>query len=82
MSATSCISAHFLRRWRSVTSEPPWRCAAGLGVSPSLLLHPLDFLGKDDNVGLKFFPAMNLASDYKLRLVGELLGSIARLFKS
>ena len=45
----------------------------GLGVSPSLLLHPLDFLGKDDNVGLNFFPAMNLASDYKLRLVGEVL---------
>jgi len=28
------------------------------GVEPSLLLHPLDFLGGDDVPGLSFFPAM------------------------
>jgi hypothetical protein len=43
------------------------------GVSPSLLLHPLDFLGHDDNVGLGFFPAMKLRTHYKLRFVGEAL---------
>jgi hypothetical protein len=43
------------------------------GVSPSILLHPLDFLGADDKVGLDFFPAMNLRSEQKLRLVGEVL---------
>jgi hypothetical protein len=43
-------------------------------VSPSILLHPLDFLGKDDNVGLGFFPAMKLRGDQKLRLVSEVLG--------
>jgi peptidoglycan-N-acetylglucosamine deacetylase len=43
------------------------------GISPSMLLHPLDFLGTDDQVGLDFFPAMNLRSDQKLRLVDEVL---------
>jgi hypothetical protein len=38
-----------------------------------MLLHPLDFLGKDDEVGLSFFPAMGLHRDHKLRLVGQIL---------
>jgi hypothetical protein len=51
------------------------------GVSPSLLLHPLDFLGRDDNVGLEFFPAMKLARDYKLWLVGELIDIYRQTFR-
>jgi peptidoglycan-N-acetylglucosamine deacetylase len=43
------------------------------GVSPSLLLHPLDFLGEDDQIGLEFFPAMRLRRDAKLQLVAEVL---------
>jgi hypothetical protein len=43
------------------------------GLSPSLLLHPLDFLGVDDNVGLQFFPAMQLRSDQKIKVVSEAL---------
>jgi len=43
------------------------------GVSPSLLLHPLDFLGEDDNVGLEFFPAMRLPSARKMDLVSKVL---------
>jgi len=42
-------------------------------TSPSLLLHPLDFLGQDDNIGLDFFPAMKLHSEQKLRFVGKVL---------
>jgi peptidoglycan-N-acetylglucosamine deacetylase len=45
-----------------------------MGIAPSLLLHPLDFLGRDDNVGLDFFPGMRLHSDQKLSLVSEALG--------
>ncbi len=52
-----------------------------VGISPSLLLHPLDFLGKDDNVGLDFFPAMNLSGDYKLSLVSELLKVYGEAFR-
>jgi hypothetical protein len=37
------------------------------GVQPSLLLHPLDFLGADDGLEpLRFFPGMNIASTTKL----------------
>jgi len=43
------------------------------GVSPSLLLHPLDFLGCDDKVGLDFFPGMKLAAGRKVDLVGRVL---------
>jgi len=40
---------------------------------PSLLLHPLDFLGCDDVKELSFFPAMDLTSDEKIKLVGDVL---------
>lgn len=44
------------------------------GVEPSLLLHPLDFLGKNDGLSeLAFFPGMNRSSDWKLQLVQEVL---------
>jgi len=42
------------------------------GVSPSLLLHPLDFLGCDDRVGLDFFPGMSLAAGRKFDVVGRI----------
>ena len=51
------------------------------GVSPSLLLHPLDFLGKEDKVGLDFFPAMKLRNDQKLHIVGEVLRVYCHEFK-
>jgi hypothetical protein len=43
------------------------------GTHPSLLLHPLDFLGRDDLKELGFFPGMNLSKDEKLKLVSEVL---------
>jgi hypothetical protein len=47
------------------------------GVQPSLLLHPLDFLGRDDVQDLSFFPGMGLPSQRKLQIVSELLGSLS-----
>lgn len=44
-----------------------------MSVEPSILLHPLDFLGADDERDLAFFPGMNLPSERKLKLVGEVL---------
>lgn len=41
------------------------------GVEPSLLLHPLDFLGRDDLPSLSFFPGMSLNADVKLQLLAE-----------
>jgi hypothetical protein len=43
------------------------------GTAPSLLLHPLDFLGSDDVQELRFFPGMNIESERKLEIVSRLL---------
>jgi hypothetical protein len=50
------------------------------GTHPSLLLHPLDFLGRDDIKELTFFPAMNLTKYKKLKMVNELLYEFVRHF--
>jgi peptidoglycan/xylan/chitin deacetylase (PgdA/CDA1 family) len=50
------------------------------GVEPSLLLHPLDFLGADDEVGLRFFPGMDMLRDAKLAIVGAALDALAERF--
>jgi peptidoglycan-N-acetylglucosamine deacetylase len=54
-----------------------FRTALGLcrltGTAPSLLLHPLDFLGHDDAPELAFFPAMKGQSGTKVKLVEQVL---------
>lgn len=42
-------------------------------VEPSLLLHPLDFLGADDDSDLGFFPAMGMKSEAKVAFAMEML---------
>ncbi len=42
-------------------------------VQPSLLLHPLDFMGGEDVSELAFFPAMNQPSYKKVAMVGKVL---------
>ena len=55
-----------------------WRMALTLcrlsGVAPSLLLHPLDFLGCEDDRDLDFFPAMRVPSARKIELLDKVLG--------
>ena len=51
------------------------------GVSPSLLLHPLDFLGGDDEPDLGFFPAMQMKGADKVRLVTDALSLYSRQFR-
>jgi len=38
-------------------------------TEPSLLLHPLDFMGKEDDSDLAFFPAMNMTTVKKIELM-------------
>lgn len=59
------------------------RLCEATGTQPSLLLHPLDFLGCDDDCAdeLSFFPAMNLPRGRKLELVGEALGLLSSRFE-
>lgn len=47
-------------------------------VEPSVLLHPLDFLGSDDLDVLAKFPGMLLPSDRKLAIVDRVLGDLSR----
>lgn len=47
---------------------------------PSMLLHPLDFLGADDDTDLGFFPGMNLKAAVKMELVKRHLGVIMESF--
>ncbi len=50
------------------------------GVQPSMLLHPLDFLGAEDCEALAFFPAMRLPGEVKRRRALELIDMYARRF--
>ncbi len=62
-----------------------WRFALRMcrwtGTEPSLLLHPLDFLGCDDDRDLAFFPGMNLPARAKCATVGEVLDELASRFR-
>jgi peptidoglycan/xylan/chitin deacetylase (PgdA/CDA1 family) len=42
------------------------------GTHPSILLHPLDFMGHEDCPTLGFFPGMDLPRERKLAIVAEL----------
>lgn len=61
--------------WRSAVSA----CAL-TGVQPSLLLHPLDFLGGEDVDELKFFPGMKLSAGTKLEFLNDIMGTYTRTF--
>ncbi len=45
---------------------------------PSLLLHPLDFLGREDNQSLSFFPGMSLPRAHKLAVVADTFDALSR----
>ena len=49
-------------------------------TSPSLLLHPLDFLGCDEIEELSFFPGMDLDGEYKRKFCSRMLGIYAKKF--
>jgi peptidoglycan/xylan/chitin deacetylase (PgdA/CDA1 family) len=56
------------------------RCCRWLGIGPSVLLHPLDFLGAEDDQDLRFFPGMNLPRDEKMILLDAVLSRLTRHF--
>jgi peptidoglycan-N-acetylglucosamine deacetylase len=47
------------------------------GTQPSILLHPLDFMGSEDCPSLAFFPGMDMTRARKLAVVGELFDILA-----
>jgi peptidoglycan/xylan/chitin deacetylase (PgdA/CDA1 family) len=50
------------------------------GVEPSILLHPLDFLGGEDVSSLRFFPTMGMGAADKIRVVEWCLERMQRSF--
>lgn len=48
------------------------------GVGPSILLHPLDFLGQEDDKDLSFFPAMDQPADRKIELLSDTIGMLMK----
>jgi hypothetical protein len=48
------------------------------GVAPSLLLHPLDFMGCDDDKDLAFFPAMGRPAEPKVELVSQMIDMMSQ----
>ncbi len=55
-------------------------CTA-MGISPSMLLHPLDFLGAEDVPELKFFPGMNFALEEKIKMVSKIIDTLTSKFE-
>ncbi|MEM7129380.1 MAG: polysaccharide deacetylase family protein [Chloroflexota bacterium] len=50
------------------------------GTEPSILLHPLDFLGCEDVQELSFFPAMRVPREKKLAAVGRIFHQMTSSF--
>ncbi len=72
----------YLASYSRMLAVTYWRSALAMcrlfGVAPSLLLHPLDFMGGDDDGDLRFFPAMNMPWKYKVEIVGQVIDSMRR----
>ncbi len=56
-------------------------CCRLAGIAPSLLLHPLDFMGADDAPDLSFFPAMNIDSKTKIERMQKFLQIYCQKFE-
>jgi len=50
-------------------------------TEPSLLLHPLDFMGAEDDTELAFFPAMKMPVATKLELMADLFDLLLERFE-
>lgn len=74
----------YLSGFSGVLARLYFRAAIALcrltGTQPSLLLHPLDFLGREDDTDLAFFPGMKIPCAAKLALLDDTIGLFCRAF--
>ena len=74
----------FLASFSTLAAKAYWRSAVMAcsltRVEPSLLLHPLDFLGGEDVDALKFFPGMNLTAKTKIDILAGAVDLLASKF--
>lgn len=70
----------YLSRFSPALARTYFRSALHLcrlmGTEPSILVHPLDLLGKEDVSTLSFFPGMDLTAEVKCKRVGQFLGDL------
>jgi peptidoglycan/xylan/chitin deacetylase (PgdA/CDA1 family) len=75
----------YLSHYSRLAARLYFRTALGMcrltGTEPSILLHPLDFLGPDDAPELRFFPGMNIPLAKKLAVVDETLDALASKYE-
>ena len=57
-----------------------WMCRLGQ-VNPSILLHPLDFIGCDDFEDLSFFPGMDMKADVKIAIVDRVIDVMSKTYQ-
>ena len=51
------------------------------GIEPSILLHPTDFMGQEDDADMAFFPAMDQPSQKKIDLMSDCLEMLTANFE-
>jgi hypothetical protein len=51
-------------------------------TSPSFLLHPLDFMGNDDGIGISFFPGMGIPHERKCALASRAIRLVCDSYKA
>ena len=72
----------YLAQFSQLAAKSYWKMAITMcrlsGIAPSLLLHPLDFMGCDDDNELAFFPAMGRPSEPKVELVAWMINEMSK----
>lgn len=75
----------YLARFSELAARVYFRNALRLcrwaGVQPSLLFHPLDFLGGDDVSSLSFFPAMDMGGRRKVEFLDAVVEDLLQEFR-
>ena len=74
----------YLAEYSELLAKAYWKSALTMcrlfNVGPSLLLHPLDFMGKDDDGDLAFFPAMGSPGERKTELTAWMIDQMSKHF--
>ena len=72
----------YASRFSKLAARAYWRMGLAMcrltRTEPSILLHPLDFLGPDDAPQLRFFPGMGMPLASKLEILDDVLDTLGR----
>lgn len=75
----------FLGQYSTLLAKAYFRFALWLckltGCEPHFLLHPLDFMGVEDDQEMVFFPTMSEPTSKKMRLIGDCLDIMKKQYR-